>query len=119
MGKLDAKVAIVTGGARGLGRSYARRLASLGAKIVVWDFSLKSFEEFEAERRDMTGDSTVAEIEAAGGSAFGVELDVADRVAVDSMVAGKLSNDGGASNLGCQRRRRPRAPVGYEGKHAR
>jgi 3-oxoacyl-[acyl-carrier protein] reductase len=87
MGKLDAKVAIVTGGGRGLGRAYAHRLADLGAKIVVCDLSLRSFEEFEAERRDMTGDSTVAEIEAAGGSAFGVELDVADRAAVDSMVA--------------------------------
>jgi 3-oxoacyl-[acyl-carrier protein] reductase len=87
MGKLDSKVAIVTGGGRGLGRAYARRLAGLGAKIVVCDISLKSFEEFEAERRDMTGDSTVAEIEAAGGSAFGAELDVADRGAVDAMVA--------------------------------
>src|ERR1700677_3465351 len=86
MGKLDGKVAIVTGGARGLGRAYARRLAALGAKIAICDLSLKSFEEFEAESRDMTGDSTVAEIEAAGGSAFGVELDVADRAAVDAMV---------------------------------
>ena len=32
MGKLDGKVAIVTGAARGLGRAYARRLAGLGAK---------------------------------------------------------------------------------------
>src|ERR1700748_400032 len=87
MGKLDGKVAIVTGAGRGLGRAYAHRLAGLGASIAVCDLSLKSFEEFEAERRDMTGDTTVAEIEAAGGSAFDVELDVADRVAVDSMVA--------------------------------
>jgi 3-oxoacyl-[acyl-carrier protein] reductase len=86
MGRLDGKVAIVTGGGRGLGRAYARRLAALGAKIAICDLSLKSFEEFEAESRDMTGDSTVAEIEAAGGSAFGVELDVADRAAVDAMV---------------------------------
>jgi 3-oxoacyl-[acyl-carrier protein] reductase len=87
VGKLDGKVAIVTGGGRGLGRAYARRLAGLGAKVAVCDLSLKSFEEFEAERRDMTGDSTVAEIEAAGGSAFGIELDVANRAAVDAMVA--------------------------------
>ena len=40
MGKLDGKVAIVTGAARGLGRAYARRLASLGAKIAVADLNL-------------------------------------------------------------------------------
>jgi 3-oxoacyl-[acyl-carrier protein] reductase len=87
MAKLDGKVAIVTGGGRGLGRAYARRLAGLGAKIAVCDLNLRSFEEFEAERRDMTGDSTVAEIEAGGGAAFGIALDVADRPAVDAMVA--------------------------------
>jgi 3-oxoacyl-[acyl-carrier protein] reductase len=87
MGKLEGKVAIVTGGGRGLGRAYAHRLAGLGAKIAVCDLSLKSFEEFEAERRDMTGASTVAEIEAGGGAAIGIELDVADRAAVDAMVA--------------------------------
>jgi 3-oxoacyl-[acyl-carrier protein] reductase len=86
MGKLDGKVAIVTGGGRGLGRAYARRLAGLGAKIAVCDLNLQSFEEFEAERRDMTGDSSVAEIEAAGGLAIGITLDVADRDAVDAMV---------------------------------
>jgi 3-oxoacyl-[acyl-carrier protein] reductase len=86
MGKLEGKVAIVTGAGRGLGRAYAHRLAGLGAKIAVCDLNLKSFEEFEAERRDMTGDSTIAEIEAGGGAAFGIELDVADRAAVDAMV---------------------------------
>jgi NAD(P)-dependent dehydrogenase (short-subunit alcohol dehydrogenase family) len=35
MGKLDGKVAIVTGAARGLGRAYAKRLAGLGAKVAV------------------------------------------------------------------------------------
>jgi hypothetical protein len=34
MGKLDGKVAIVTGAARGLGRGYAKRLAGLGAKVA-------------------------------------------------------------------------------------
>src|SRR5439155_2288335 len=87
MGKLDGKVAIVTGAARGLGRAYARRLAGLGAKIAVADLDLRSYQEFEAEAKDMTADSTVAEIMAAGGKAMGVELDVTDREAVEAMVA--------------------------------
>jgi 3-oxoacyl-[acyl-carrier protein] reductase len=37
MGKLDGKVAIVTGAARGLRRAYAKRLAGLGAKVAVAD----------------------------------------------------------------------------------
>jgi 3-oxoacyl-[acyl-carrier protein] reductase len=87
MGKLEGKVAIVTGAARGLGRAYARRLAGLGAKIAVADLNLRSYEEFEAEAKDMSADSTVAEIQAAGGEALGIELDVTDRDAVEAMVA--------------------------------
>ena len=40
MGKLDGKVAIVTGAALGLGRAYAKRLARLGAKVAVVDLNL-------------------------------------------------------------------------------
>ena len=42
MGKLDGKVAIVTGAARGLGRAYAKRLAALGAKLAVVDINLRA-----------------------------------------------------------------------------
>ena len=87
MGKLDGKVAIVTGAARGLGRAYAKRLAGLGAKVAVADLNLRSYEEFEAEAKDMTADSTVAEIEASGGIALGIEVDVRDHEAVEAMVA--------------------------------
>ena len=89
MGKLDGKVAIVTGAARGLGRAYAKRLAGLGAKVAVADLNLRSYEEFEAEAKakDMTADSTVAEIEASGGAAIGIEVAVRDHEAVEAMVA--------------------------------
>jgi NAD(P)-dependent dehydrogenase (short-subunit alcohol dehydrogenase family) len=42
MSKLDGKVAIVTGAARGLGRAYARRVAGLGAKVAVIPGSTQS-----------------------------------------------------------------------------
>ena len=87
MGKLDGKVAIVTGAARGLGRAYAKRLAGLGAKVAVTDLDLKSYREFDAEAKDMTAESTVAEIEASGGTALGIECDVCDHEAVEAMVA--------------------------------
>jgi 3-oxoacyl-[acyl-carrier protein] reductase len=87
MGKLDGKVAIVTGGARGLGRAYAHRLAGMGAKVAVTDLNLKSFEEFASEAKSMTGSSTVDEIVAGGGEAIGFEFDIGDRDAVFDMAA--------------------------------
>jgi len=37
---------------------------------------LRSYEEFETEAQDMTGETTVAEIEASGGTALGIEVDL-------------------------------------------
>ena len=49
MKPLSGKVAIVTGAARGIGLTYALRLASLGANLAVTDMNLKSAEQYKLE----------------------------------------------------------------------
>jgi 3-oxoacyl-[acyl-carrier protein] reductase len=89
--KLTGQTALVTGGARGIGRAYALRLGRLGADVAVLDVDLQSYRQFERERADMTADSTVAEIEALGRRSMGLTADVRDRAAMtaaaDNLVA--------------------------------
>jgi 3-oxoacyl-[acyl-carrier protein] reductase len=86
VGKLDGRVAIVTGAARGLGHAYAHRLASLGASVAVCDRDLRSYRDFAIEAEAMTGETTVDEINAAGWRAAGYQVDVTDEAAVKEMV---------------------------------
>src|SRR5262245_4005920 len=83
---LRGQVALVTGAARGLGRAYALRLASLGANVAVVDKDLRSYLEFEAEARQMTGATTADEIRALGVESAGWEADVGDPGAIQRIV---------------------------------
>lgn len=69
--QLQGQVAFVTGASSGLGAHFARLLAGQGAKVGI-----------AARRRERLED-LVAEIEAAGGTAFAVSLDVTDIAAID------------------------------------
>jgi len=66
MGKLDGKVAVVTGASKGIGAGIARRLAAEGASVVVNYASSKE-----------GADRVVAEIEGKVGSAVAIQGDVA------------------------------------------
>ncbi len=85
--KLSGKVALITGGARGLGRGYALRLAGLGAHIAIIDRNLQAANVYEFERAQLTAATVVAECEALGVRAIGLEVDLTDRGATDSAVA--------------------------------
>jgi NAD(P)-dependent dehydrogenase (short-subunit alcohol dehydrogenase family) len=74
MGRLEGKVAIVTGSGSGIGRASAIRFAEEGAKVVVADWS----EEW--------GGETVSTIKAAGGEAVFVKTDVSNEDDVKKMV---------------------------------
>jgi len=65
-------VAIVTGAAQGIGRTYALALAEAGAKVCVSDIVIP--------------DETVAAVVAAGGEASGIVADVSDQASLDAMV---------------------------------
>jgi 3-oxoacyl-[acyl-carrier protein] reductase/(S)-1-phenylethanol dehydrogenase len=63
-GRLEGRVAVVTGAANGIGRAYAGRLAAEGATVAVLDL--------------VDGSATVAEVEAAGAKAASFVVDLAE-----------------------------------------
>jgi len=80
--RLKDKVAIITGGGRGIGEFTAKRFSQEGAKVVVVDLN-----EDDVQR-------VVGEINAAGGQAIGAKVDVTNRTMVDEMVAKTVSTYG-------------------------
>lgn len=74
--------AIITGGASGIGRALAEELAKRGGEVVLADLQIELAEE------------VVIAIQAAGGKAEAVKLDVADSVAVEQLVQETVKRTG-------------------------
>src|SRR5690242_16345190 len=94
MGRLDGKVAFITGSGSGIGRAGAILFAREGAKVIIADISREGGERTEAMARDLGGDATY------------VHTDVTDPDSVERSIAtaiaayGKLNvlyNDAGGS----------------------
>ncbi|OOG38756.1 3-hydroxybutyrate dehydrogenase [Rhodanobacter sp. C06] len=94
MGSLDGKVALITGAASGLGKAIAELYAKHGAKVAICDINQQA------------ADATAAAINAAGGKAIGIAMDVTDEAAVnagtDKVVAAFGALDILISNAGVQ-----------------
>jgi NAD(P)-dependent dehydrogenase (short-subunit alcohol dehydrogenase family) len=69
---LEGQVAVVTGGARGIGRAISRRLAAEGVAVVIADLA------------EANGESFALELAQEGGSASAVTVDVADPIQAEA-----------------------------------
>jgi SDR family mycofactocin-dependent oxidoreductase len=76
MGQLDGKVAVITGGGRGQGRSHAVRLAADGADIVVCDITEQVASVPFATGRPGDLEETAAQVRKTGRQCVTVEADV-------------------------------------------
>ncbi len=84
---LSGRVAVITGGANGIGLATARRFAQSGARVVLWD------------RVAEAGHAAVAALAGDGHDVLFVETDVAVIASVHSALAGTLARFGGIDVL--------------------
>jgi len=105
MGRLQGKVAVITGAASGIGRAMAVRFSDEGAIVVVADWN--------PERLALAASSLA---ETAGAPVHAAQLDVSDAAAVDalvdSIVADRGSIDIAFANAGVARGHPPLMPEG-------
>jgi len=88
MGRFDGKVAIITGGSRGMGRGYSERFADEGASVAIVYRS-----------NDEAADDLVQTIEKNGGKARSYRCDVSKPSEIKTMVAAVASDFGGVDIL--------------------
>lgn len=74
-GRLQDKIAIITGAGRGIGAATARRFVEEGARVAI------------AELNAETGETTAAELRSRGYEAIAVQTDVSNHASVEQMVA--------------------------------
>src|SRR5579871_4629262 len=91
MGRLDGRVAIVTGAGRGIGRSVSKLLAAQGAAVLVNDLG-GSVDGSGADAGPAS--EVVAEITEAGGKAAANGADVSDHAAAEALIASAIDQFG-------------------------
>lgn len=87
LGRLDGRRALITGAARGMGRSHALTLAGLGASVALIDLD-------EVENAD-----TAQEIKSLGGTAFAFAADITSRPACEAVIDAASAALGGLDIL--------------------